>query len=69
MLELKHDKSWRCEQGFTLPEVLITIVLMSIAFAIASSTWFNIVESREVDSAANQVAGDLRLLTLAPPTV
>ncbi len=49
------------ERGFTLPEVLITIVIMGILFAIASSTWFNVVESRAVDSAANQLAADMRL--------
>ncbi len=51
----------RCEGGFTLGEVLITIVLMGIVFAIASSTWFNVVEGRRVDSAANQLAADLRV--------
>lgn len=51
----------RDERGFTLPEVLITIVLMGIVFAIASSTWFGTVESRRVDSATNQLAADLRL--------
>ncbi|MDP9437348.1 MAG: GspH/FimT family pseudopilin [Actinomycetota bacterium] len=49
------------ERGFTLPEVLITIVLMGILFGIASSTWFGVVEGRRVDSAANQIASDLRL--------
>jgi len=34
---------------------------MGIVFAIASSTWFGIVESRRVDSATNQVLADLRL--------
>ncbi len=49
------------EDGFTLPEVLIVIVLMGILFGIATSTWFGVVESRRVDSAANQLASDLRL--------
>ncbi len=49
------------ERGFTLPEVLVTIVIMGILFAIASSTWFNVIESRAVDSATNQLAGDMRL--------
>jgi Tfp pilus assembly protein FimT len=34
---------------------------MGIVFAIASSSWFGVVESRQVDSAANQLASDLRL--------
>jgi prepilin-type N-terminal cleavage/methylation domain-containing protein len=49
------------EHGFTLTEVLVTIILMGIVFAIASSTWIRVVESRNVDSATNQVAADLRL--------
>ena len=49
------------ERGFTLPEVMITIVFIGIVMAIASSTWFGVVESRRVDSAANQLAADLRL--------
>lgn len=44
-----------------MPEVLITILLLGILLGIASSTWFSVVESRTVDSAANQLASDLRL--------
>jgi prepilin-type N-terminal cleavage/methylation domain-containing protein len=49
------------ERGFTLAEVLVVIVMMGIVFAIASSTWFGMVESHQVDSATNQVVADLRL--------
>jgi type IV fimbrial biogenesis protein FimT len=49
------------ECGFTLVEVMITIVLMGIVFAIATPTWFAFIESRRVDSATNQLAADLRL--------
>ena len=49
------------ERGFTLPEVLITTILLGILFTIATSTWFGVVESRNGDSAANQLAADLRL--------
>ncbi len=49
------------ERGFTLIEVLVVIILMGIVFGIASSTWFNVVEGRQVDSATNQLAADLRL--------
>jgi type II secretion system protein H len=61
MARLRYHEHRQSEEGFTLPEVLIVIVLMGIVFAIASSTWFGIVESREVDSAANQMVSDLRL--------
>lgn len=60
-LRQKPDGLWKDERGFTLGEVLITIVIMGIVFAIASSTWQGTVESRRVDSATAQVASDLRL--------
>lgn len=49
------------EQGFTLPEVLITVLLIGIVAAIAVPSWFSILESRKVDSATNQVVADMRL--------
>src|SRR5215207_7488865 len=49
------------ERGFTLAEVMITVVIMGIVLGIASSTWFKVAESRRVDSATNQVVADLRL--------
>lgn len=51
----------KSDKGFTLPEVLVTILIMGILFGIASSFWFGIVEGRKVDSATNQVAADVRL--------
>ena len=52
---------WEDERGFTLTEVMVVVIIMGIVFAIASSTWSNIVEVRQVDAATNQVAADLRL--------
>src|SRR5215216_652924 len=49
------------ERGFTLIEVIATIIIMLIVFGIAFPTWFKVVESRRVDSATNQVVADLRL--------
>jgi type IV fimbrial biogenesis protein FimT len=49
------------ERGFTLVEVMVTIIMMGIVFAIASASWFDVVESRQVDSATNQLAADMRL--------
>ncbi len=60
MTRLRGHGFRESERGFTLPEVLIVIVLMGILFAIASSTWFGTIESRRVDSATNQVVSDLR---------
>lgn len=50
------------QRGFTLVEVMTTIVIMGILFSIATFSWQNAVEGRSVDSAANQVLADLRLL-------
>jgi type IV fimbrial biogenesis protein FimT len=48
------------ERGFTLAEVMVTITIMGILSAIAIPTWFHVIESRRVDTATNQLAGDLR---------
>ncbi len=61
MRRLKHYEFWQCERGFTLAEVLIVVILLGIVLAIATSSWFGIVESRRVDSATNQLAADMRL--------
>jgi type IV fimbrial biogenesis protein FimT len=53
--------SWQHEHGFTLVEVMTTIILLGIVLGIATSTWFGVVEGRRVDSATNQVVADLRL--------
>ena len=58
---MSRHGSWEDERGFTLIEVLATILLMGILFAIASSTLFGVVDGRRVDSATNQLAADLRL--------
>jgi prepilin-type N-terminal cleavage/methylation domain-containing protein len=57
----RRQGAWQHEHGFTLIEVMVTIIIMGIVFAIASSTWFKVAESRRVDSATNQVVADLRL--------
>jgi type IV fimbrial biogenesis protein FimT len=59
--QLRHHGFRESERGFTLPELVIVIVLMGIVFAIASSSWFGTIESRQVDSATNQMVSDLRL--------
>lgn len=58
---MSRQGDWKDERGFTLIEVMVTIIVMGIVFAIASSTWFRVVESRRVDSATKQVVADLRL--------
>ena len=52
---------WKHEGGFTLIEVMVTIIIMGILATIATSMWFGAVEGRRVDSATNQLAADLRL--------
>lgn len=51
----------RKESGFTLPEILVTIVILTIIFAVAVPTWQSLGEARRVDSATMQFAADLRL--------
>jgi len=48
------------ERGFTLPEVLVTIIILGILAGIAFPSFFSVIESRRVDSAANQMVADLR---------
>ena len=48
-------------KGFSLPEALIVVAILGILVAIAVPSWFGVVEGRRVDSAANQLAADLRL--------
>ncbi len=52
--------SWQSERGFTLAEVMVTIIIMGILASIAMSFWWNVVESRRVDSATNQIVSELR---------
>lgn len=61
MTHLKVPVALRYERGFTLPEVLIIIVIMGILAAIAVPSWQAVIEGRQVDSATNQLVSDLRL--------
>ena len=61
MPPLKNREACGGERGFTLAEVMIVIVLMGLVFAIASASWFSMVESRRVDAATNQMVSELRL--------
>jgi prepilin-type N-terminal cleavage/methylation domain-containing protein len=49
------------QRGFTLPEVLTVVAILSILIAIGIIIWLGILERRRVDTAANQLAADLRL--------
>lgn len=61
LLRTRLARFGRDGRGFTLPEVMITIAILGILMAIAIPTWRSVVEGRQVDSAANQLASDLRL--------
>jgi len=56
---VSRQKALEDESGFTLLEVIVTITLMGILFAIASSFWFGLVEDRRVNSATNQMVSEL----------
>ena len=58
---MSRQGSWEGQRGFTLIEVMVTILLMGLLFGIASTILFGVVDGRRVDSATNQLAADLRL--------
>jgi prepilin-type N-terminal cleavage/methylation domain-containing protein len=73
---LSQYETWKDERGFTLIELIVTIMLVGIVVAIVSfSPWGGWIEARRVDSATNQLAADLRqahskaINRLAPQTV
>jgi len=60
---VKHvnlHRFWRSEQGFTIIELMIPIISMTILISAAVPIWLGAVESRKVDSATNQMVADLR---------
>lgn len=50
----------RDQRGFTLAEMMTVIAITGVVAAIAISTWSGVVKGRQVDSAANQLAADMR---------
>lgn len=42
-------------------ELMVTILIMGVIFAIATSSYQRVIESRRVDSATNQLVSDMRL--------
>lgn len=54
------EEARRNERGFTLPELLTTIAILGILISIAMILWLGLLERWRVESAANQLASDLR---------
>jgi len=58
---MSRQNAWEDERGFTLIELITTIVIMGFVLSIvAFSSWGGWIEGRRVDSATNQLAADLR---------
>ncbi len=49
------------EQGFAVPEAVAAVAILGILVGAATGIWQSVADSRRVDSAAEQLAADLRL--------
>ena len=61
MIRLRAERLRRDQQGFTLPELMTTIVILGILVAIGVIVFLALLERWRVNTAANQLASDLRL--------
>jgi prepilin-type N-terminal cleavage/methylation domain-containing protein len=58
---LSQHETWKDEHGFTLMELVVTILIMGLVFSIvAISAWGGWMEGFQVNSSTNQLAADLR---------
>ena len=58
---MSRRRPWEDEHGFTLTELVVTIVIMGLVFSIvAISSWGGWMDSFQVDSSTNQLVADLR---------
>lgn len=57
---MKNQAISYSHQGFTLPEVLATIIIVGVLSAIAVPSWFSFTQERQLNIAQNQVYRSIR---------
>lgn len=57
---MKNHAIFSSKRGFTLPEVLATIIIVGILSAIAVPSWLSFVQERQLNIAQNQVYRTIR---------